>query len=135
MVYINNFFYFFSYVRRFEPELAYLAMSPVESARTLAQCLSQLHSVNDWKAVVNRIVNILYFQFVMCHLVFLFGALWKISFDCSLVLIVISIICECSTALYHKRGDLSEASEKPSLLKDLVTLIKVGATLFKPVVV
>lgn len=31
-----------SYLRRYEPELAYLAMSPVESSRTIAQCLSEL---------------------------------------------------------------------------------------------
>ncbi|XP_054721643.1 LOW QUALITY PROTEIN: AT-rich interactive domain-containing protein 2-like [Uloborus diversus] len=36
-----------TYVRRFEPELAYLAMSPVESARTIAQCLSQLSRPHD----------------------------------------------------------------------------------------
>lgn len=36
-----------TYVRRFEPELAYLAMSPVESARTIAQCLSHLSRPHD----------------------------------------------------------------------------------------
>ncbi|GFU27108.1 hypothetical protein NPIL_575101 [Nephila pilipes] len=36
-----------TYVRRFEPELAYLAMSPVESARTIAQCLSELSRPQD----------------------------------------------------------------------------------------
>ncbi|CAL1263528.1 unnamed protein product [Larinioides sclopetarius] len=36
-----------TYVRRFEPELAYLAMSPVESARTIAQCLSELSRTHD----------------------------------------------------------------------------------------
>ncbi|XP_055929497.1 AT-rich interactive domain-containing protein 2-like isoform X2 [Argiope bruennichi] len=36
-----------TYVRRFEPELAYLAMSPVESARTVAQCLSELSRTHD----------------------------------------------------------------------------------------
>ncbi|GFS34275.1 hypothetical protein TNIN_210001 [Trichonephila inaurata madagascariensis] len=36
-----------TYVRRFEPELAYLAMSPVEAARTIAQCLSEISRPQD----------------------------------------------------------------------------------------
>ncbi|GFS63824.1 hypothetical protein TNCV_1128411 [Trichonephila clavipes] len=36
-----------TYVRRFEPELAYLAMSPVEAARTIAQCLSEISRTQD----------------------------------------------------------------------------------------
>ncbi|KAG8198532.1 hypothetical protein JTE90_026435 [Oedothorax gibbosus] len=36
-----------TYIKRFEQELAYLAMSPVESARTIAQCLSELSRSQD----------------------------------------------------------------------------------------
>ncbi|GIY39725.1 hypothetical protein CDAR_271671 [Caerostris darwini] len=36
-----------TYAKRFESDLAYLAMSPVESARTIAQCLSELSRTHD----------------------------------------------------------------------------------------
>ncbi|GFT87253.1 hypothetical protein NPIL_289681 [Nephila pilipes] len=36
-----------TYTRRFEPELAYLAMSPVESAKAIAQCLAHLSRSKD----------------------------------------------------------------------------------------
>ncbi|GFU98535.1 AT-rich interactive domain-containing protein 2 [Trichonephila clavipes] len=36
-----------TYTRRFEPELAYLAMSPVESAKAISQCLAHLSRSKD----------------------------------------------------------------------------------------
>ncbi|GIX67368.1 hypothetical protein CDAR_228851, partial [Caerostris darwini] len=36
-----------TYMRRFEADLAYLAMSPVESAKAIAQCLAHLSRSND----------------------------------------------------------------------------------------